>query len=60
MAPLEITGRKGEKVTKEEKVKLISELTEEFKSSDAIIVCDYKGLKVKAIEALRNSKSCEC
>lgn len=54
MAPLEITGRKGEEVTKEEKVKLVSELTEEFKSSDAIIVCNYKGLNVKAIEALRN------
>ncbi|MDR0666816.1 MAG: 50S ribosomal protein L10 [Campylobacteraceae bacterium] len=40
-------------MTKEEKVKLVGELTEEFKSSDAIIVCNYKGLNVKAIEALR-------
>jgi large subunit ribosomal protein L10 len=50
----EITSRKGEKVTKEEKVELVSALTAEFKASDAVVVCDYKGLNVKAIEALRH------
>lgn len=54
MALLEITGQKGEKVTKNEKIKLVSELTEEFKNSEAIVVCNYKGLNVKSIELLRN------
>ena len=42
-------------MTRTEKAEFISSLTEEFKSSDGLIVCDYKGLKTKAIEALRNS-----
>ena len=42
-------------MTRIEKAEFISSLTEEFKSSDGLIVCDYKGLKTKAIEALRNS-----
>ena len=42
-------------MTRTEKAEFISSLTEEFKSSDGLIVCDYKGLNVKAIEALRNS-----
>ncbi|MDR2342198.1 MAG: 50S ribosomal protein L10 [Campylobacteraceae bacterium] len=41
-------------MTKDEKIKLVSELSEEFKASEAIVVCNYKGLKVKAIESLRN------
>ncbi|MDR1460396.1 MAG: 50S ribosomal protein L10 [Campylobacteraceae bacterium] len=41
-------------MTKDEKVKLVSELTEEFKTSEAIVVCNYKGLNVKTIELLRN------
>jgi large subunit ribosomal protein L10 len=53
LTPLEITGQKGEEVTKDEKIKLVSELTEEFKSSEAIVVCNYKGLNVKSIELLR-------
>jgi large subunit ribosomal protein L10 len=40
---------------REDKAKLIDYLTEEFKNSEAIIVCDYKGLTVKEIETLRNS-----
>ncbi|MDR2100763.1 MAG: 50S ribosomal protein L10 [Campylobacteraceae bacterium] len=40
-------------MTKDEKIKLVSELTEEFKSSEAIVVCNYKGLNVKSIELLR-------
>jgi large subunit ribosomal protein L10 len=54
-ALLEITSWKGEKLTKKEKAEFISSLAEEFKSSDGLVVCDYKGLNVKAIEALRNS-----
>ncbi|MFV0482313.1 MAG: 50S ribosomal protein L10 [Campylobacteraceae bacterium] len=41
-------------MTKEEKAKLVESLTEEFKASDAVVVCDYKGLSVKKIEGLRN------
>jgi len=52
---LEITSWKGEKLTRTEKAEFISSLTEEFKSSDGLIVCDYKGLNVKTIEALRNA-----
>ena len=40
---------------REDKAKLIDVLTEEFKSSEAIVICNYKGLTVKEIEALRNS-----
>ncbi|MDR1976881.1 MAG: 50S ribosomal protein L10 [Campylobacteraceae bacterium] len=40
-------------MTKEEKVQLVNLLTDEFKSSDAIVVCNYKGLNVKSIEVLR-------
>ncbi|MDR1615188.1 MAG: 50S ribosomal protein L10 [Campylobacteraceae bacterium] len=40
-------------MTKDEKIKLVSELTEEFKASKAIAVCNYKGLNVKSIELLR-------
>ena len=52
---LEITGRKGEKLTKNEKVDIVNALTEGFKSSDALIVCDFKGLNTKTVEGLRNS-----
>jgi large subunit ribosomal protein L10 len=52
---LEITGRKGEKLTKNEKVEIVNSLTEGFKSSDAVIICDFKGLNTKTLEALRNS-----
>ena len=42
-------------MTRNEKAAIVSTLTEEFKSSDAIVVCEYKGLKVKNLEVLRNS-----
>ena len=42
-------------MTRTEKAEFISSLAEEFKSSDGLIVCDYKGLNTRAIEALRNS-----
>ena len=40
-------------MTKAEKTILIDNLTTEFKDSNAIIVCDYKGLTVKQLETLR-------
>lgn len=40
-------------MTRDEKAKIISTLSEEFKTSDAIVVCDYKGLSVPALEGLR-------
>jgi large subunit ribosomal protein L10 len=41
-------------LTRTEKAQFIDELTAEFKASDGLIVCDYKGLNTKAIESLRN------
>lgn len=41
-------------MTKTEKAEIISSLTECFKSSDAIVVCDYKGMSVVEFEGLRN------
>ena len=41
-------------MTRTEKAQFIDELTAEFKASDGLIVCDYKGLNTKAIESLRN------
>jgi large subunit ribosomal protein L10 len=52
---LEIASWKGEKLTRTEKAEFISTLAEEFKASDGLIVCDYKGLNTKALEALRNT-----
>lgn len=40
-------------MTKAEKTALIENLTAEFKASNAIAVCDYKGLAVKQLEVLR-------
>ena len=40
-------------MTRVEKATLIDELTESFKSSNAIAVCDYKGLTVAQLESLR-------
>ncbi len=52
---LEITDRKGEKLTKNQKVELVNQLTQDFKASDALIVCDFKGINTKSLEVLRNS-----
>ena len=40
-------------MTRNEKTQMVSLLEEEFKSNDAIVVCDYKGLSVKKLEMLR-------
>ncbi|GHS87606.1 50S ribosomal protein L10 [Campylobacterota bacterium] len=41
-------------MTKAEKTEIINKLTEGFKSSDTVLVCDYKGLSVAEFERLRN------
>jgi len=40
-------------MTKQKKSEIIDFLTEEFKVSNAIVVCDYKGLTHKELEELR-------
>jgi len=40
-------------MTKTEKVQLVSEMTEAFSDTAAIIICDYKGMTVSELEAVR-------
>lgn len=42
-------------MTRKEKIEIVNSLTQEFKSSEALVICDYKGLNVKTIEVLRES-----
>jgi large subunit ribosomal protein L10 len=42
-------------MTREEKQQLVDSLSEGFKASQAIVVCDYEGLSVKELETLRNA-----
>lgn len=42
-------------MTRQEKATLVSNLTESFKQASAMIICDYKGLRVKQLESLRVS-----
>lgn len=41
-------------MTKQKKKEIVEFLKTDFSSSNAIVVCDYKGLKVKQLEQLRN------
>jgi len=41
-------------MTKQQKSEVVDFLTSEFKESQAIVVCDYKGLTHKELEVLRN------
>lgn len=41
-------------MTKQEKVEIVEFLKSEFASSSAIVVCDYRGIKTKQLEDLRN------
>jgi large subunit ribosomal protein L10 len=41
-------------MTKSQKAEVINFLTNEFKETEAIAICDYKGLTVKQIESLRH------
>jgi len=40
-------------MTREEKEIIVANLSEEFKAAQAIIVCDYKGLKCDQLEVVR-------
>ena len=40
-------------MTKNQKVEIVNVITEEFKASDALVVCDFRGIDVPAIEELR-------
>jgi len=42
-------------LTKKEKIEIVNSLTENFKASEALVVCEYKGLDVPALEELRIS-----
>jgi len=41
-------------MTREDKVKLVEELTEEFKGVGGIVVCGFQGMTVQEMESLRN------
>jgi len=40
-------------MTRTEKEQLVSEMTEAFNASNAVVVCDYKGVTHKELEAVR-------
>jgi large subunit ribosomal protein L10 len=40
-------------MTRTEKEQLVAEMTEAFKASNAVVVCDYKGVTHKELEAVR-------
>ena len=42
-------------MTRDEKAKILAELKDEFASSEAIVVSDFKGLSFKQLEVLRNN-----
>ena len=42
-------------LTKAQKAEIVAELTAEFKNAGAVVVCDYKGMTVEALEAVRNN-----
>lgn len=42
-------------MTKQEKIQIVEYLSDGFKQSNALIVCDYKGLQVSQLESLRNA-----
>jgi len=42
-------------MTRDEKAKIIADLTENFSNSEGLVICDFKGLSVKKLEELRNA-----
>ncbi|TXE88471.1 50S ribosomal protein L10 [Campylobacter volucris] len=42
-------------MTKSQKIELVSKLEDSFKTSEAVVVCNYKGLHTKKLEELRNN-----
>lgn len=53
MDPVEVGRKGGNLLTKAEKAEVIDYLTGEFKEAQAVTVCDYKGMTVRELEALR-------
>ncbi len=41
-------------MTRERKEQIVADLTQEFKSAQAVIVCDYRGMKVSELEVVRD------
>jgi large subunit ribosomal protein L10 len=46
-------------MTRTEKEQLVAEMTTAFKEAGAIIVCDYKGMTVEALEGVRKNARAE-
>jgi len=42
-------------MTRKNKEELVTTLTDDFKTANAIVVCNYNGLTVKELESLRNT-----
>ncbi len=42
-------------MTREEKVNIVADLTDEFKSANAILVCDYRGMTCIELEKIREA-----
>lgn len=42
-------------MTKSEKIQIVAKLEEDFRASEVIVVCNYKGLSTKKLEELRNN-----
>ncbi len=42
-------------MTKSKKAEIIDQLTTSFKTANAVVMCDYRGLKVADLETLRNT-----
>jgi large subunit ribosomal protein L10 len=56
---LENTKRKVNRMARPDKTAAVAELTEDFKSSDAIALTEYRGLTVGAMKTLRRSLGME-
>ncbi len=42
-------------MTRDDKVKIVDELTQEFSNANAILVCDFKGMSCQELEKVRQS-----
>jgi large subunit ribosomal protein L10 len=42
-------------MTKSKKAEIIDQLSESFKTAHAVVMCDYRGMTVSELEALRNA-----
>ncbi len=41
-------------MTRERKEQIVADLTQEFTSAQAVIICDYRGMKVNELEVIRD------